>query len=449
MKINLDDPRLTAFALGELEYEDAQEIARAIIEDKRLMDEVNAIRDTSFTLFEAFEGLDTNHLKPEQYEIIHSAGSSITSIEAPKSEKVSFFKNPFMAGVGAAAAVALGFFMFNVEKVDRSNLAQSEWSWSGVPTSELVKPVLMPSNKTPQADLSLDKAKMMSEAMASDTVRYRNEVGERIKTEPLSVVVPNYTSRAQAWQNVFHDPEMLLPLASAATSWPLLERFVNELQALPAKHNIRVEELVNQFSYSSPSMICGEGISADIEVSKSPWNAEHVLLGVHIKVDAALKEVISPQAVRLTFNPKFVDVARLVGYSDILSGSIAFSQDGAHGRAMNASSSRGNYVFYEIKPHYQINKPFNTDPIVTLNLSDSVSGSVKNIKNWKELSQDFQFASIIATAGLVFSDDLELKQYDINELHSLMNYVESSSEGLFSARREAFDLIRRAIQIEP
>jgi len=51
MKIDINDPRITAFALGELQGPDAVEIARAVHSDSRIRTAVDEVRETSFVLW--------------------------------------------------------------------------------------------------------------------------------------------------------------------------------------------------------------------------------------------------------------------------------------------------------------------------------------------------------------------------------------------------------------
>ncbi len=61
MKIDLNDPRITAFALGELQGNDAIEIARAVRTDARVCAAVDEVRETSSMLMETLGG-NENHL---------------------------------------------------------------------------------------------------------------------------------------------------------------------------------------------------------------------------------------------------------------------------------------------------------------------------------------------------------------------------------------------------
>lgn len=65
-------------------------------------------------------------------------------------------------------------------------------------------------------------------------------------------------------------------------SYSNVRRFLNQGQ-LPPGDAVRVEELVNYFSYRYPAAVPGHPFSVSTEVAPAPWNAEHLLLRVGVK----------------------------------------------------------------------------------------------------------------------------------------------------------------------
>ena len=68
MKIDINDPRITAFALGELTGSDATEIARAVRSDLRIRATVEEVRETAALLHGTIGGGEVNLLTSEQRE---------------------------------------------------------------------------------------------------------------------------------------------------------------------------------------------------------------------------------------------------------------------------------------------------------------------------------------------------------------------------------------------
>jgi len=96
MKIDINDPRITAFALGELQGRDAREMARAVHRDMRIRKAVDEVRGTSYLLQETFGAGEVQMLTSSQRITVRSAGGAavITDIESGRSADVPVWKRP-------------------------------------------------------------------------------------------------------------------------------------------------------------------------------------------------------------------------------------------------------------------------------------------------------------------------------------------------------------------
>jgi len=103
MKIDINDPRITAFALGELQGRDAIEMARAVSIDARIRAAVDEVRETSFLLMESLGAGDALVLTADQRKTVRSAGAGPV-ISEMASARVSFWRKPMVVGLGVAAA---------------------------------------------------------------------------------------------------------------------------------------------------------------------------------------------------------------------------------------------------------------------------------------------------------------------------------------------------------
>jgi Ca-activated chloride channel family protein len=65
-------------------------------------------------------------------------------------------------------------------------------------------------------------------------------------------------------------------------SYSNVRRFLNQGQ-LPPRDAVRVEELVNYFSYAYPQATAGHPFSVSTEIGQAPWNPQHLLLRVGVK----------------------------------------------------------------------------------------------------------------------------------------------------------------------
>jgi Ca-activated chloride channel family protein len=65
-------------------------------------------------------------------------------------------------------------------------------------------------------------------------------------------------------------------------SYANVRRFLNQDQ-LPPRDAVRVEEMINYFTYQYPQPRNGEPFAADLEVNACPWNSEHRLVRIALK----------------------------------------------------------------------------------------------------------------------------------------------------------------------
>jgi len=103
-------------------------------------------------------------------------------------------------------------------------------------------------------------------------------------------------------ENVFHDPTRN-PLSTFsidvdAASYSNVRRFLNGSQ-LPPKDAVRIEELINYFSYDYPQPTNQDPFSVNTEVGRCPWNENHYL--VHIGLQGKIIPTENLPASNLVF----------------------------------------------------------------------------------------------------------------------------------------------------
>lgn len=67
-----------------------------------------------------------------------------------------------------------------------------------------------------------------------------------------------------------------------AASYANMRRYINQGQTPPADA-VRVEELINYFSYNYPQPTDGQPVHIDLEAGKCPWNTSHRLVKIGLK----------------------------------------------------------------------------------------------------------------------------------------------------------------------
>ena len=107
MNLHPDDPRLSAWVLGELPADEAAQVAAAVAADPALQAAAEELRGVSNFLSGTFSA---PVLRPEQREAVRRAGRS-TVVEFPVRKKQVAHWPALLA---TAAAIAVGGFLFSV-----------------------------------------------------------------------------------------------------------------------------------------------------------------------------------------------------------------------------------------------------------------------------------------------------------------------------------------------
>lgn len=437
MKIDINDPRITAFALGELEGSDAVEIARAVHQDARIRAAVDEVRETSFLLTDSLGGGGALLLTSSQRQTVRSAGASPV-IEDIASARVPVWKRPLVAGIGVAAVVALTLYAVRDRPVGSgsSEMADSgqRWDWSQVETDELTAPVRAGVGGE-GADGAGEAARAVAAAMSDDTESFRQEVAKRIARSELRVATQQTVTDESDWLPVDGDQTLSVPLVSGVSSWPWLQRYLKEKQSLPPQESVRIEEWVNHFRYQTPSQLTGSQLVADAEMCSNPWNPSSQLLAVHIAARPGVE--LEGVSARLKFSPVQVSRVRMLGYGHVEDGQKSISSSWR-----NVSKSQGNYVLYEIE---LADSAEETEPVLILELDQQNQLPVSSGGAWIYASQDMRFASLVAATAMMASDYGSTAELDAEKLRSLAKIIELQDAAAMSPeRREGLRLLDEA-----
>ncbi len=444
MNIDINDPRITAFALGELTGSDAAELARAVRSDMNIRQAVEEVRDTAALLHGTIGGGEVHLLTPEQRETIRSAGNDGSAmLMAASSKEVPFWRRPAVAAIGAAAAVALGVFMTQQRGGNATQVADhaSSWDWSQVDMKDLTSPVQLDGGGHVRASHAEDaSATAVASAMSEDTASFRQELEKRINKEDIKSLPVLPELKEQDWIALDGRENMTvnIPLTSGATSWPLLQRYIGEMSTLPPSSAVRIEEMVNHFNYKFPTMLKGSGLVGDIEICHTPWNPKTLLLAVHLR---AVSPVSLGGEAGLTFNARQTQRARILGYSGLVS-------NAAKSKPRYVSQSHGNYVIYELECGVG-NHP--DQVIATLQIGqqgDELKVRSGQVKSWGDASVDLRFASTVTAAGMLLSGTTSLGELDSERLFSLLGLLEQGDSALsLGERSRALPLLKRAAEL--
>ncbi len=175
----------------------------------------------------------------------------------------------------------------------------------------------------------------------------------------------------------------------------------------PAKEAVRIEEMVNYFTYDDPPPENGQAFSINLEVAGCPWQSAHRLARIGVRGgDAVARDV----GVQVEFNSAVVTRYRLIGFERRIS---------PNERSENAQSNSGEAgapavtALYEIIP--AVSAPSATAPeLLTVSLrSARVTGAAEegitraltdDGTTFEAASADLKFAAAVAEFGMILRE---------------------------------------------
>jgi len=115
-----------------------------------------------------------------------------------------------------------------------------------------------------------------SKIMIRGSNSFQNAIDDGKNTEEYSPITEN------GYKDVKENPLSTLSIDVDNASYSNVRRFINSGQ-LPPKDAVRIEEMINYFSYDYPQPEEGTPFSFNTEFSECPWNKDHKLLHVGLQ----------------------------------------------------------------------------------------------------------------------------------------------------------------------
>jgi hypothetical protein len=256
MKIEPDDPRLTAYVLGELSPKEARQFDHAIAGDPALKLAVREIERAHADLLKFF-GKESDKLLPRQRGAIMQAAREASGLDKvvdmkPQRKAVHIWTWPLAA---AAVVTATLFIITMIPALDNGDSGK-------------------------RAGNGADKAKF----------------DEYVAVEPEGQVRKNIG----------------LPIVAGSKSLNRITRSIREIGNLPSRHEVRIEEMLNAFPLDAKgSVALWKGASLGTEVVECPWSPSGSLVFVKIRGARARSVKLS---VEFKSNEESVISSRLMGY---------------------------------------------------------------------------------------------------------------------------------------
>jgi len=330
MKLHPEDPRLTAYLLGELSPDEAAAIERAADSDSTVRAALDESYKVQRVLMRALAP-DSRNLLPRQRENIRRAVR-----ESPTAGEIVPFPVrkksivPLLMPLGIAAAVAfVSWIAFrkpadSITPVVGSSVTPAvpaEANPDKLPFAVAILPApgpKIPGGATPATPIKSQlavNAKALDQALQNASGEMLDHVAQQLADGPLPDLasLPDLVARDAVSTAVSH--EMELPVLAGRGSLGWIYKSVKDQGVRPNARTVRLEEILNAFDLRpNGTAAIAKGVSLTAESLSCPWRPSATLLMIHFQ-----GATNGPRQVQAALNvdPTAVATFRLLGFSTI------------------------------------------------------------------------------------------------------------------------------------
>ena len=362
MKINLDDPKLTAYALGELPEPERSAVAQAIANSPEAQALVNETRQLARMLRGEFE------------HDLEEAGARRISI-LPLPEERASWPDTRWSSLGIAALLAVGAITAAVVISEFRTGPRVANDRRGKAPPLLMEFDIAPDANAPAAVYIAD----------GDEDRFVPVASRPVSTFPLQVGTTSYK-------------EVQRQIASGVR---------------PAREAVRIEEMINHFSYDYPSPEGDSAFTITIDAAICPWEPAHQLvrIGVRGREHPPGDVIASDAAIEVQFERARIASYRLIGYERRGDVAAERSDGPAHLAAGHTTTA-----LYEVTPAAETAAAAGHQLVqVRLSHKEPGTGTARAVEasfngtatEFAQAPADFRFAAVVAHFGMMLRDPPE------------------------------------------
>ena len=419
--MNVDDPKLTAYALDELDEPERSAIAHAIADSPEVQRFVAETQDLARDLrFQYRLDLQRGFFAP----------GKLTGIQG----------DAFWSKAGPLAIAALIAVLAVVGAVIFSS------NESGISA---------PSSTNLQPRLAVERGQLNEFAPVQAEDAPRPSQNEKFAPD----AGPYAFTGERPFVSVRNRPRSSVPLVVNSSSYLDVQRSI-DAGLLPPRESVRVEAMINHFSYEYPQPTPGEPFSLNLNVVACPWDPTHQLVRIGLKgrQNVAIR---ADSRIEVEFNPRRVTSYRLIGYDR----QKTEAQDSDQGNDGSYSLAAGHTLttLYEIVPAEGVRRVSRTqipsvpadasEPLLTAKLRLNTRGNgaaigpiQRTLSNtefdFAAAPGDVKFAAAVAEFGMILRDS----EYKGNG--SLQQVLEWAQQGKGADtngyRADFIELVRKA-----
>ena len=316
MKLSVNDPKITAYALGEIDDPKEREAMKAAVAASvELQQAVQDIREMANLLSEGLASEPAPDLS--EFDKARMEKEPGKQPAARKNVLNYILTWPALSAAVAAAVVAMvfvpqGLLMYKAEEEAVDEAAEIEER-----VVQLAPPAMPELDDTDTSQMELAKPPSLAQlelSMAADHIRTTN--AEEVMPQSFAVPAAKMEGYRQSgdligtavmpppevkeWNTESYDPieetdfrsPLVAPLSTFSidvdtASYANVRRFLN-MNQLPPADAVRIEELINYFPYADKPPVKsleegGDPFAVHMAQTTAPWNTDHRLLRIALK----------------------------------------------------------------------------------------------------------------------------------------------------------------------
>ena len=328
MTLKPEDPRLSAYLLGELSADEAAAVQRAVAADPALGIALKELEATQTLLVDTLApSTSSSTLLPRQRAAILQAarhadqGGKVTPLPARR-PTLKAFLIPLAA---AAAIVPLVIILTRVPPAEPIASPKPE----PPPAGELpLEVALFPAPGPPDAAVAstgearptaaaghIEASRNRAAAVEANGDLFLRKVAERLAGEPPPKPEQLPLLRTRNSVSAASQPSLDLPVHAGRSSLGWIAHDIRTEKRLPARESVRLEEILNHFPLrpAGAAAIC-RGATLSTELIPCPWKPSAKLLVVSFRGAAAAACEVTA---RFEADPSAVNRYRLLGFATI------------------------------------------------------------------------------------------------------------------------------------
>jgi Domain of unknown function (DUF3520)/von Willebrand factor len=381
--MNVDDPKLTAYALDELDDSERMAVARATADSPEAQRFITEIEDLA-------RALRSQYLLELKRELI--SPEKITAIHGD-----TFWSKAGSLAIAAVLAVlaVVGAVLFSSNE---SRISAS-------------------SGSSLSRDLAREHAQTNQFVPVEAEDAARSSQNEKFEAD----AGPYAFTGERPFVSVRSRPRSSVPLVVNSPSYLDVRRSINA-GLLPPRESVRIEGMINHFPYEYPPPTAGETFSLNLDVVSCPWEQTHRLVRIGLKGHEAIA-VPADSRIEVEFNPRQVASYRLIGYDRQKPETQGSNEQNAGSHSIAAGYTLT--TFYEVVPLTRVDTATHTQmpsveaeaskPLLTAKLQLKTRGNETAIGliqrtvgdtgfDFAAAPSDLKFAAAVAEFGMILRD---------------------------------------------